>query len=107
VGIPHDDPDVTEGAKIRYDACVTVDARFRPEGEVGAAEVAGGEYAVATHRGPYERLGETYRRLYGDWLPASGREARAAPPFEVFRNSPNDTAPEALLTDIYVPLAAR
>ncbi len=78
-----------------------------PGGEVGVQTLEGGEYAVITHRGPYPRLGETYRWLYGVWLPTSGREPRHAPPFEVYRNSPQETAPEDLLTDIHLPLEPR
>lgn len=106
LGVCHDDPDVTPPDKIRYDACVTVDARLQPEGDVGVQEVGGGEYAVTTHHGPYETLSQTYTQFCGEWLPASGRETRSAPPFEVYRNSPQNTAPADLLTDIYLPLAA-
>jgi AraC family transcriptional regulator len=107
IGICPDDPDVTPPEKIRFDCCLTVSDSVKPEGEVGVQAVAGGEHAVATHRGPYSRLGETYRWLYGVWLPTSGREPGDAPPFEVYRNSPGETPPEDLLTDIYVPLESR
>jgi AraC family transcriptional regulator len=107
LGICPDDPDVTPAEKIRFDCCLTVEDLVKPEGEVGFQEVAGGDYAVATHRGPYDRLGETYRWLYGVWLPASGREPADAPPFEVYRNTPGETPPEDLLTDVYVPLEPR
>lgn len=104
LAVCHDDPEVTPADKIRYDACVTVDESFQPEGEVGVQEIVGGEYAVVTHHGPYERLPETYAQICGQWLPASGREMASAPDFEVYRNSLQDTAPEDLLTDIHVPL---
>jgi AraC family transcriptional regulator len=107
MGICWDDPDVTPPEKIRYDCCVTVSDSFAAEGEVSVQTVEGGEYAVATHRGPYENLGALYRWLYGSWLPTSGREPRHAPPFEVYRNSPMTAAPADLLTDICVPLIAR
>ncbi|HEY1375897.1 MAG TPA: GyrI-like domain-containing protein [Gemmataceae bacterium] len=107
LGLCHDDPDVTPPDKLRYDACLVVDESVRPEGDVGVQDVGGGEYAVATHRGPYEALGQTYARLSGEWLPASGRELRSSPPFEVYLNSPQTTAPADLLTEIYLPLAAR
>jgi AraC family transcriptional regulator len=105
LAVPHDDPDVTPPEKVRYDACIVVDERFRPEGEVGVQQVGGGEYAVATHRGPYRTIGETFDSLCGEWLPTSGREVRSAPPFVVYRNTPEDAAPEDLLTDVYMPLA--
>jgi AraC family transcriptional regulator len=104
IGICHDDPDVTPLEKIRYDACVTVDDQFAPTGEVGVQTIPGGEYAVTTHIGPYQKLGETYAKLLGQWLPRSGRELRSSPCFEVYLNAPDNTEPEDLLTDIYVPL---
>lgn len=104
LGIVHDDPEVTPPEKVRYDACLAVDERVKPEGDIGVQEVRGGEYAVTTHHGPYDKLGDTYARLCGEWLPASGREAGSAPGFEMYRNSPQDTPPAELLTDIYIPL---
>jgi AraC family transcriptional regulator len=104
IGLSHDDPEVTPPEKLRYDACVTVGPGFEPEGEIGVQEIPGGDYAFVTHHGPYERLGETYGALYGGWLPRSGREPRAEPCIEVYLNHPEETDPEDLLTDIYVPL---
>jgi len=42
--------------------------------------------SVVTHCGPYDKLGETYARLCGQWLPSSGREARSAPALEFSSN---------------------
>jgi AraC family transcriptional regulator len=104
LGICHDDPDVTPSEKIRYDACVTVDDDFRPEGDLGVQTIAGGEYAVTTHFGPYEKLGETYAKLMGQWLPRSGRALQSAPCFDLYLTDPEGTAPEDLVTDIHVLL---
>jgi AraC family transcriptional regulator len=104
LGICHDDPEVTPPDKVRYDACVSVDETFVPEGEIGVQVIAGGDYATTTHFGPYDTLGETYAQLLGQWLPRSGRELRAVPCFEVYLNDPQSTDPEDLLTDIYAPL---
>jgi AraC family transcriptional regulator len=38
-------------------------------------------------------------------LPQSGLALRDAPPFEEYINSPFDTTPADLLSDIYLPLA--
>jgi AraC family transcriptional regulator len=107
LGICHDDPEVTPPEKIRYDACVTVDETFVPEGEIGVQVIPGGEYAVTTHFGPYQKLGDTYTRLLGQWLPRSGRELRSTPCFEVYLNDPQSTEPEDLITDIYAPLQTK
>jgi AraC family transcriptional regulator len=76
----------------------------QPEGEFGVAQIPGGRYATFTHRGPYEKLGSTYQRFFGGWLPKSGNEVRDLESFEEYLNSPMTARPEDLLTRIYVPL---
>ena len=107
LGVSHDNPHVTPPDKLRYDACIAADRPFRPEGEIGVQEIPGGEYAVVAHKGPYEKLPDTYAWLYGDWLPRSGREPAESPGFQHYHNTPAVTAPEDLVTDIYVPLRPR
>lgn len=104
LGVVYDDPEVTPPDRVRYDACLTVGSTCSPEGDVGVQEIGGGDFAIVEHRGPYDRLGETYARLCGEWLPASGCELRTAPPFEAYLNSPRDSAPEELRTLVHLPL---
>lgn len=104
IGISWDDPQITPVDKLRYDAAITVSALVQPEGEMGVTEIAGGEYATLTHKGPYEVLGHTYQLLLGGWLPSSGRELRDCPCFEVYLNSPQNTRPDELITVIHVPV---
>lgn len=104
LGLSHDDPCITAPDKLRYDACVTVGESFTPSGEIGVQVIPGGDYAVLTHFGPYARLNDTYTRLIGEWLPRSGRELRSASCFEIYLNTPENTEPEELLTDIHAPL---
>jgi AraC family transcriptional regulator len=105
IGLCHDDPEVTSPHKLRYDAAVSVADDFVPFADVGVQTIPGGEYAVTTHFGPYPKLGETYARLFGQWLPRSGRRAGFSPSFEMYLNNPEGTEPADLVTDIYVPLA--
>ncbi len=104
IGLCHDDPEITPPDRIRYDACITVDEAFEPVNDVGVQLIDGGPHARTTHFGPYDRLGETYARFLGQWAPHSGRRIRPAPCFEVYLNSPENTEPEDLLTDIYLAL---
>lgn len=67
--------------------------------------LAGGDYAVLRHLGPYAELGASYTYLLGKWLPNSGRETADRPCYEIYLNTPMDTAPKDLATDIYLPLA--
>ena len=106
LGICHDDPEVTPPGKIRYDACLAVDESFSPSGDIGVQTVAGGKYAVTTHKGPYNRVGRTYAEFLGQWIPRSGQELRNLPCFEVYLNDPQTTPPDELLTDIFAPVQA-
>src|SRR5215471_13353836 len=105
IGIVHDDPEITPPDKMRYDAAIPVDDKVKPDKDIGVQQLDAGRYAIGTHRGPYNRIGDTYARICGEWLPGSGRELSAAPALEFYRNSPMTAAPEDLITDIYLPLA--
>ena len=81
------------------DSSITVDA------PLALTTIAGGEYAVLRHKGHYADMKAAYGWLYGTWLPQSGRSPGSAPTYEEYLNSPRDTAPTELLTDICLPLA--
>ena len=105
LGIVHDDPRITPAEKVRYDAAITVPPHVTPEGEVGVMDLIGGQFATLLHRGPYDTIGESYDKLFGVWLPQSGREVRDEPGFEIYLNSPFNTAPQDLLTILHIPVA--
>lgn len=104
LGVGHDDPRVTPAEKCRYDACLTIAGAVLPEGEIGVQTVGGGKYVMATHVGPYEKLGDTYAWLRGPGVNASGGTLRDEPCFEEYMNNPQTTPKEQLRTDVYVPI---
>jgi AraC family transcriptional regulator len=104
IGLCHDDPEITAPEKVRYDACITIDRDVKPAGEFGVQTIEGGPHARATHFGPYNEIERTYVRLLGHWAPRSGRAIRAMPCLEMYLNSPENTEPEDLVTDVYLPL---
>lgn len=104
LGICYDDPDVTEPDKIRLDVCATVPPGFVPDEGLSVQHLAGGDYAVYLHTGPYEGLHDAYRRIFGQWLPGSGREVQFAPSLEVYLDDPTRTPPEKCRTEIRIPL---
>jgi len=106
IGIYFDDPSSVPESDLRSRACVSVDAAVPVEPPVVAAAVAGGEYAVLRHVGPYADMRAAYDWLYGTWLPGSGREPGEAPAVEFYLNNPRDTAPVDLITEICLPLKA-
>jgi AraC family transcriptional regulator len=104
LGVPHDNPSVTPPERLRFDCCVAVDDRVRPEGEIGVQDVAGGAYACAVHRGPFERLAETYVWIAASFIPEAGYRMRRAPFLELYLTPPERTPPEELLTEVFVPV---
>lgn len=90
-------------AEARAIVGVTVTANCVGDDVVSILKVPGGRHAVATHRGPYARLPDSYDALFA-WLPPSGEAPGDAPLFEVNLNDPRDTPPQELLTEICLPL---
>ncbi|MGB1237576.1 MAG: AraC family transcriptional regulator [Pseudomonadales bacterium] len=106
VGVYLDDPTAVEPAQLRSVAAVAGPAVDElPQGYTRLT-LAAGEYAVLQFRGPYAGLHVAYEWLYGTWLPNSGRIPDNQPVYEEYLNDPRETAPEDLLTNIYVPLQA-
>ena len=106
LGLAHDDPGITPAAQLRFDCCIEVAANVRGEGDIGVTEAGGGEYATAVHRGPFERLAETYGWIAGDFMPREGRSMRKAPCIEIYLTPPERTPPADLLTEVLVPVRA-
>ena len=104
--LSHDDPDTVAPESLRVDACVELRTDASPPAGISVDELGAGRYAVYTHRGPYDGLAEAYRLLFESWLPQSGEEVDDRPCMEMYRNNPRDTAPDELLTDVYLPLRA-
>jgi AraC family transcriptional regulator len=108
IGVYYDDPGVVAESELRSKAGVLlphpVQASVTVSPPVSVAHVKGGEYAVLRHQGPYSDMRAAYEWLYGTWLVQSGREAADAPVFEEYLNSPKDTAPADLITEICLPL---
>ncbi|MCB0804158.1 MAG: AraC family transcriptional regulator [Bacteroidales bacterium] len=104
IGISFDDPHITDSSKLRYEACLTIDKEATAEGEMGVKEIAGGKYVVFLHEGSYENFQASYDYIFGEWLPGNNSQLREEPSFELYLNSPEDTAPENLKTEIWVPI---
>lgn len=108
IGIYFDDPGVVDEIALRSKAGVLLPKRVLSAVTVSApvsvTSVNGGDYAVLRHKGPYSDMRAAYEWLYGTWLVQSGREAADEPVFEEYLNSPRETAPADLVTEICLPL---
>jgi AraC family transcriptional regulator len=103
-GIFYDDVATVPANKLRSRAAAVISRALPVGAPVERTEIAGGDYAVLRHQGPYADMKAAYDWLYGEWLPRSGREPADAPNLEEYLNSPRDTPPTALLADLYLPL---
>lgn len=102
--IYHDDPKVTEPEKLHTDVCLTLNATASPKGEIGLKTIEGGKYAIFSYQGPYSDLGAVYDMIYSQYLPSNGYRIGMSQGYEKYLNNPSDTAPENLLTEIYIPV---
>jgi len=96
-------PNLTDESQFGYIACVEVSSLDEvPEGMVGQV-VTSNKYAVFTHKGPVDRLGDTYEYIYSTWLPKSGYEPAPAHDFELYDDRFN-LGSENSQMDIYIPI---
>jgi AraC family transcriptional regulator len=105
VGVFLDDPAAVATPDLRSFAGVEVAPDFAATAPLQGQTLPGGTQAVLTYTGPYAGLPAAYDQLYGVWLPQSGRKPADQPSFEVYMNSPMDTAPDRLVTELHLPLA--
>ncbi len=106
LGLCYEDPDVTEAAKLRYDACLAFPeqllAQYSLPGDLRVLKVPGGCYGVALHVGSYETIFDTYVALLGRWLPQREQELANEPVVEIYLTSPFEVPPDELRTEICV-----
>lgn len=105
VAVFHDDPETTPAAELRTSAGLIVpDGSPIPEG-LTELVIAAGRYARTTHHGHYAGLSDSWLRLMGQWLPASGHRVADRPSFEIYRVADHSRPESDLGTDLYVAIA--
>lgn len=106
-GIHYCDPETTLPEDYRLDICVSVAAPVaeNPQGVVTKL-IPGGRCARVRHLGSRDKV-TAAGWLYREWLPASGEELRDFPIFFHYVNVGPDVQPRDMITDVYLPLAAR
>lgn len=100
-----DDPFAVPEAQLASRAGLSLPDGAQAQPPLLTFTLGGCHCAVLRHRGPYATMRAAYQWLYGQWLVDAGRELADQPVFEEYLNNPRDTAPNELLTDIFLPLA--
>ncbi|MEN6338393.1 MAG: GyrI-like domain-containing protein [Phycisphaerales bacterium] len=103
----HENPKEVVRANLLHNAdvevVIPVSAEIAGDKEITCYELPGGPMARITHKGPYEKSADAYKKLFA-WL-AENRKKVAGPTREVYLNDPKKVPPEELLTEIYAPVA--
>lgn len=105
IGIYYDDPQTTPASELRSEAGIRVAEDVTLPSGLQDQRLSAGKYAVATHIGPYEQLGDVWARFLGEWLPQSGHRIRPGASYELYLNDPTQVPASELRTEIYQPIA--
>ena len=103
VAIYYDDPHHVAPEQLRSFAGMIIDGSVAGGG-VEEIQIPGGKYAKATFIGDYSKLGGAWEEFFGSIF-GGGLKTKAELCFEKYFNTPMDTAPEQLKTELYAPLA--
>jgi len=104
LGVSYDDPDVTPVDKCRYDACLTVPADTKVDGEVGLMDIPAGTYGVFHMEDTADKIKSGYGFIFGEWLPDSGYQADDRQCLEIYYNDAEKHPEKKFIMDICVPV---
>lgn len=97
-------PDAPPSQRWYWKAGVEMFTHERPPPGIEIDTLGAGRHAVHRLVGPHEEIGEAYRRLFEEWLPASSETVAERPCMELYRNTPEEVIAKRLITDLCVPL---
>ena len=86
-----------------YWPAFTIKDELNPTGDLTVYTSPGGKYVLAAHRGPYEKLGDTWGKFAG-FVFHNANVDMARPALEYYYSDPGSTPPNDLITLLYIPL---
>ncbi len=104
LAVYQDDPKITDEAKLRTSACITVPKNTPVEGEVGYMTVPGGKYAAARFELSSDEYEEAWNAVFGGWLPTSGYQPDDRLCYELYHNDPKEHPENKCIVDICIPV---
>jgi AraC family transcriptional regulator len=102
--IYHDDPEITDENRLRFDVCVTVPADTVAEGEIGRTTIPGGKCALARFEIGADEFQGAWNYVFGAWLPESGYQPDDRPCYELYHNDAKEHPQGKHILDICVPV---
>jgi len=91
-----------DGETIRVHACAAIELPAPSFARAAVDVLPAGTFARLVHLGSYESIAVAYHALY-DWAQSHGHAERGFVR-EVYLNDPADVSPEALLTEVLLPI---
>lgn len=104
IGISFDNPDITPRDKCRYYACISINDNTEVSNGIGKLELKEGRYGVYRFKGGMTEIEQTYKNLYGSWLPESGYQPDDHPCYEIYYKNPDSEPIGIVEMDIFIPL---
>ncbi len=104
LAVYRDNPGLTEEAKLRSEACITVSVGTKVDGEVGLMTIPGGKFAVGRFEISADQFGEAWTTMMGGWLPCSGCQPDDRNCYELYQNDPEQDPQKKFIIDIYEPV---
>ncbi|TGV04657.1 AraC family transcriptional regulator [Flavivirga rizhaonensis] len=104
IGLPYDDPKVTDEDKIRYDSCLVILKDAKASGDIGTKILKGGKFAVFLYQGSYEFFQDVYNYIFNEWLLNNDYELRDEIVREKYISNPERVKPHKLKTEFYIPI---
>ncbi len=87
---------------LDVEAGVPVTKKLPGKGDIQPGQISAGKAAAVTHVGPYDKLQAAYEAL-GRWMAEHKLEGDGTS-YEIYLNDPMEVAPDALETQIVMPL---
>lgn len=103
-GASQDDPELVPLSRCRYDFCLEVPEEMSASKGLQAARRTEGRWAVTHVEGNFAAVDRAWNLLFKSWLPASGRNLRAAPVEEVYHQTPSETGWDCFDVTLAIPL---
>jgi AraC family transcriptional regulator len=102
--IYHDNPEITESAKLRVSCCVSVPAGTKAEGEVGIMTIPSGKYARAHFELGAQDFGGAWDWFMGEWMPQSGYKPADGVCYEQCHQDPSNHPEGKFVVDLVEPV---
>jgi len=104
MGACWNDPETTPPQECIFDACLTIPENVQDDGEVRIQYLPGGKLAVLHCEADWETISTIRKRLFNEWLPASGFQRDDRPLFFIHYNNHNMNRLKLAIVDMCLPI---